>query len=71
MNTPKENNEERKIGWVRCNRCDAWVHCLWVGMQVEDVKNQHLFAYEHKFYLHSFTLWIYHGFFTKKYHKSY
>ena len=38
LNTPRDNNEARKITWVQCNRCDAWVHCLCVGMQVEDVE---------------------------------
>ena len=38
LNTPKDNNEARKIAWIQCTRCDTWVHCLCVGMQVEDVE---------------------------------
>ena len=42
--TPQNIETMRKIAWVECERCEAWVHCVCVNLREKDVEDTKFFC---------------------------
>ena len=51
--TPQNIETMRKIVWVPCDQCEAWVHCVCVNLREEDAEDT-TFKIQHCVYIFLF-----------------
>ena len=42
--TPQNIEAMKKIAWVKCDRCETWVYCVYANLREQDVEDTTLFC---------------------------